>query len=253
MQFSVWYDYGNYILLQLKTIKGTRFPDMLEASRDRSSKVLGLDGNDTLLAYSDSKKNILDGGPGDDFIATSITTKKAFGGDGDDEINVNGIGNDVLISGGKGNDLIKVFVDNNMTRKAKGWRIKGGSGDDTIIYNGLGDDRISRSASNTKILGGAGNDYIEAAITLNDKTRIYGGKGDDRIRFGFVPQAKKTYVYGGPGKDTLILPSSPKVSGNANSAILTFQSYMLNGKGYQQKIYLSGIETLSINGQEIFL
>jgi len=235
----------------MKTIKGSRFADRLEASRVQRTKLLGLKGNDTLIAFSDSKKNILDGGLGDDYLLSEISTIKAIGGKGNDEIDAfNGIANDAIISGGEGNDYIRLGFRNYYSRDIKGWRIRGGSGDDAIEYIGIDN---SNSTTRTKIQGGSGNDDISATITYNDTTKIYGGKGNDKIHLNTVPEAPKTYIYGGPGRDTLTLFDTPKISGNSENATLTFASYMLNGRGYQQKVYLSNIEVLLVSGETILL
>jgi len=235
----------------MKTIKGSRFADRLEASKVQSTKLLGLKGNDTLIAFSDSKKNILDGGLGDDYLISEISTIKAIGGKGNDEIDAfRGIANDAIISGGEGNDYIRLGFRDNSPRRINGWRINAGSGDDIIEYLGIDN---SRSTSNTKILGGSGDDYISATISYNDTTKIYAGKGNDNIQLNSVPEARKTFIYGGSGKDTLTLFNTPKISGNSENATLTFSSYMLNGKGYQQKVYLSSIEVLVVSGETIFL
>jgi Ca2+-binding RTX toxin-like protein len=231
-----------------KTIRGSRFNDSLEASKNYKSKVYGLDGDDLLQSLSTTKEHILDGGSGNDRIYFNGATSKVYGGAGNDELDnyEQGLSKGALISGGLGNDYIRLFLKND----ASNWRITGGAGDDEIIFGGGSSFKTERS----KIHGGSGNDSITAYLGEN-QTRIYGGSGNDNIVLRNVPSAKETYLYGGKGRDTLEILTNftPQIKGDSTNAILTYSAWQKNGIGYQQKIYANGIEILRINGEEIYL
>lgn len=233
----------------VKTIKGSRFNDNLEASENYKCKVFGFDGDDILLSLYTTKEHALDGGKGDDYLKFNSAALRVVGGPGDDELDnyEEGLSSKgVLMSGGVGNDYIRLALDSN----SDNWRINSGSGDDEIIY-GAG---TSNKAKNSKIMAGSGNDRITAFLGKS-QTRVYGGKGNDYIYLGGVPPAKKSYIYGGPGRDTLEIQDNftPRIAGNSRKATLTFSAWQENGIGYQQKIITTGIEVLRLNGEEIFL
>ena len=98
------------------------------------------------------------------------------GGNGDDQITVDGGGNTIIAGGG--NDKIT----------AAGWNnaVDGGSGDDVItgcegsarILGGDGDDHITLRGWHNIVQGGMGNDTIDGG---QGDSSIDGGEGDNRI------------------------------------------------------------------------
>jgi hypothetical protein len=112
--------------------------------------VLGLGGNDTLVATADgSSANCLRGGDGDDQLRGGPGGDALMGDDGNDQAD-----------GGAGND-----------------RLEGGDGADRLI-GGTGNDIIDGEAGPDVIRGGAGNDWITGGAERND---IDAGPGNDKV------------------------------------------------------------------------
>lgn len=126
----------------------------------------------------------------DDFVAVGQAMVVLVGGggvsfDARHETNgaysmVGGAGDDRFL-GGDGNDTVS-----------------GGAGSNTL-NGGVGDDVLTvddNSATNDRVFGGAGNDYIR---TLGTGDIVNGGAGNDFIAMG----GAVTTLYGGLGADTL--------------------------------------------------
>ena len=236
----------------MEVINGTRFSDNLLASLSMRSKVLGLGGNDTLGHNGSDQKHILDGGDGNDRIVFGRSTIKALGGDGDDTLdsNHNAIADKAYISGGKGNDSILYRATSSQITKAQRVVIDGGPGNDTITF--YGNDNII----NPKIKGGRGNDVIALTLSSFDALEyVKCGAGDDEVILYTIPVAKKTYLYGGKGVDKLFINTfdRPKISNKGDEVVLSFAAYTLDGRGYQQKIIMSGFEILKTNSLDMFI
>jgi Ca2+-binding RTX toxin-like protein len=146
--------------------------------------LLGGDGNDTLTGGQANQ--LIVGGRGDDSISCS-TGRKArnlvIGGAGDDTITATGQSLDssdmnVIILCGAGDDTVQTSRSTDT--------IVGGEGDDHIDA-GSGDDAIQGDAGNDTIMGGAGND------------KINGGAGDDWL----IGNAGNDTIPTGPGRDTI--------------------------------------------------
>ncbi|WP_409433212.1 calcium-binding protein [Litorimonas sp. RW-G-Af-16] len=99
--------------------------------------VVGGDGNDTITG--NDLGNILQGRAGEDEI---------FGGAGDDQIN--GEVDDDILNGEAGNDIIQ-----------------GGSGNDTL-NGGSGNDQLDGNGGNDDLNAGNGNDYAVVTTGIND-------------------------------------------------------------------------------------
>ena len=145
---------------------GSEADDVLIATGDRGTRLLGLGGDDLLV-----------GGFGDDVL---------IGGDGNDTLNARA-GND-LIFAGLGNDIVNAGDGDDFAR--------GDEGDDSIA-GGAGDDRITGSAGNDIIFGNAGIDFIFGDVGFDS---LFGGDDDDEIRGGDGDD----FLVGGAGIDILL-------------------------------------------------
>jgi Ca2+-binding RTX toxin-like protein len=149
--------------------------------RVRSIRFYGGDGDDTVRVISRaaipifgvpknvafSRRVILVGGGGDDYLADGYGAGRINGGPG----------NDTLIGGG-GSDIIV-----------------GGAGDDVIEGGPLASE-FSLTDGNDVIFGGSGNDTIDGA---NGTDVLFGQDGDDSLLGGTGRDA----LYGNGGNDTL--------------------------------------------------
>jgi Ca2+-binding RTX toxin-like protein len=135
---------------------------------------LGHAGNDTIT--SSGRRNVVDGGFGDDVLTGSATHD--------------------LITGGPGHDLITGLAGNDILR--------GGGGNDTV-YGGEGNDKIAGNRGNDQLFGEAGADVIVGnwGDDLLDggggRDRLYGGRGNDTLLGG----DDNDRLYGGAGADNL--------------------------------------------------
>lgn len=134
-------------------------------------------GNDTINVASNVKVNIVvDGGAGDDKIAT---------GAGNDRID-GGLGNDTVATGAGRDDLFGNSGDD---------RLDAGTGDD-VVYGGDGADSLGGGDGVDFLEGGQGQDTLEGGA---GKDMLSGGLDDDTLRGGDGDDA----VYTGAGKDTV--------------------------------------------------
>lgn len=176
---------------------------------------------DTIVDHGSKGPRTFVTGAGDDTVATTGDNRNVFTEGGNDTIRAIGNGNN--LAGG----------DNDDTIETTGGKVFGGDGNDTIragdhdspffrdrpehktdIYGGGGDDTIVGSDQGETIIGGRGNDEIEArggddAVAGNaDNDEIYGGDGNDRL-YGsggndyIDGQDGDDLIGGGEGKDTL--------------------------------------------------
>lgn len=144
------------------------------------------------------------------------------GGPGDDVLNLGDRGS---VAGDEGDDILI----------ARGG--SGGPGDDRMIVSGYGsgddgDDQITGQDQSQELLGGPGNDTIEA-LAGNDS--VSGGPGHDLIR-------------GGTGRDTLSGgPGNDRVYGNSGDDRLlggTGRDFLSGGPGADRLYGNSGNDTL---------
>ncbi|MCR8547066.1 hypothetical protein M4578_04445 [Salipiger sp. P9] len=200
------------------------------AQIDGESVLLGTDGDDTLVEYSDLAHEELRGS------ASSL-----LGGDGDDWINIHDNGSflasssDGFTADGEGGDdtLRAVSYESRVS-------LRGGDGDDQLIGEGValygddGNDYLESTPFSGEefgiqtVEGGAGNDTINALEGLAD---IDGGTGDDYVAAGHFSTVsggegddylrvldKDTTIDGGEGNDTIwaTLELGPSETLNAN-------------------------------------
>ena len=154
----------------------------------------GLDGNDSIVSYSDSVS--IDSGAGNDIIFTWGASLSINGGTGEDYF-VNYDSN-VTIDGGADSDYIY--------NEGSSVKIDGGVGKDSIenysyrvtIDGGSGNDYIDNGGSNSTINGGAGDDSIGNKYNC-DNSYIIGGVGNDFI----INNGNLTTISGGKDNDTI--------------------------------------------------
>jgi Ca2+-binding RTX toxin-like protein len=124
-----------------------------------------------------SGSGTVQGGSGDDTIASDGGTTYLRGNDGNDSIQ-GGAGFDD-INGNKGNDVID-----------------GGSGGSDWLVGGQGDDQITAHASGNILYGNLGNDTLAGG---SDREILRGGQGDDVISAG----GGDDWISGDRGDDTV--------------------------------------------------
>jgi Ca2+-binding RTX toxin-like protein len=136
----------------------------------------GGSGNDTLDASYDEygfypATQRLSGGPGDDFITSSVSEGRS------------------ILSGGAGNDFIVVSGgERNLVRGGAGddW-LEAGGGRDIFVYQGtgFGDDRITgfqdAGADRIKLIGSGATDMTQLTIIQDGENTVISGLGDSSI------------------------------------------------------------------------
>jgi Ca2+-binding RTX toxin-like protein len=181
----------------MPTLVGTAAADQLRGDTGDDS-ISGLDGPDTLngLAGADT----LDGGAGNDSL-------------------IDWTGNDLLL-GGAGDDVITAdhrFSDSATTQSAT---LNGGDGDDVIYayarYGLFFTVPANLETFSASILGGAGNDHIEARGDF--ASTIDAGAGDDTVVVGQTI-AQPTLLTLGPGADSVMY--EPRLIWNTSVLTIT--------------------------------
>ncbi len=113
---------------------------------------------------------------------------------------INGTSGDDTLTDGTGNDVIRAYEgDDDITVTGGNDRVDAGDGDDQIT--------IGVSAGRVYVVGGEGNDVIDASAGLNH--RIFGNDGDDNIIIGTGVSGAR--VEAGDGDDVIDVNN---VSGN---------------------------------------
>ncbi len=139
--------------------------------------VFGGDGHDEIrVEGSVTVPAELHGEAGNDTLNAGAGNDTLYGGEGDDEL-VATTGDDLLF-GGTGNDLLRA-----------------GDGNDTL-HGGEGNDDLRAAKGNDLLFGDAGNDTLRGG--QGDDT-LHGGDGDDDLRSG----QGNGVLYGEAGNDTL--------------------------------------------------
>jgi len=202
-------------LIQNSTINGNVGNDTLEVgslfglnSSLTGSLFLGGKGDDTVSGFAVSDGEI-NGNLGNDTVvvsnfgfATAGFNMYVGGGQGNDNVTVEGNFTNSIIDGNKGIDTINVLAGNH-----SGTSVNGGQGDDII-----------RSASdNTKGLrldGNKGNDTIVSVGNLG--STVYGGQGSDTI-VSASNQGEDSLIDAGTGADIVLTANG----GVASTAVET--------------------------------
>ncbi len=133
----------------------------LSAGATVTGAILLGSGDDRLTGSSIGGALLIDGGAGQDRIATGRRDDTLFGGAGDDQLSA-GAGDDEL-SGGDGDD-----------------RLDGGVGAD-LLLGGEGNDSLAGGTGNDRLEGGAGRDLLMGGKGVD---ALFGGAGNDTFAFG---------------------------------------------------------------------
>ncbi|QGP78033.1 beta strand repeat-containing protein [Sphingobium sp. CAP-1] len=212
----------------LAYLMGSRFDDNIvsigsfDASR---SRLYGNDGNDVIV--SDAYSILVSGGAGDDIINAQASPSNftAYGDDGDDLMRMaysavaqGGAGDDHIIGGyqafgGDGDDWLEV----DPFSRSEGWMM-GEAGNDLIVgqdgvsylFGGSGADRLYGNGGNDfmQSAGGPASDHLLTVDRGTEQDSLYGGAGDDDLRIGYGD-----IVDGGDGWDILDLSLAGATSG----------------------------------------
>ncbi|MCI2430074.1 hypothetical protein LM602_04140 [Candidatus Acetothermia bacterium] len=159
---------------------------------------------------------IINGTPGDDVIDDGVAGTCAPIACGNDVIRA--LGGDDFIRSTNGNDRIDAGDDDDqieITATAGRAYVVGGAGNDVIdasagtnhrIFGNDGDDNIllGTAVAGARVEAGDGDDVIDVNVAAGNVV-IYGGNGDDEIEGVNAGAASSLKVYGGPGVDNITL------------------------------------------------
>ena len=169
--------------------------------RNAKTQIIGsaYDDEITDLAEHEGTKRI-DGGDGDDEITVDGSKATLLGGGGDDTLTggedndrlTGGAGDDV-IDGGDGNDLIMGDV---LLAPYEGANVLNGGG---------GADHIVSTAGSDQIDGGDGADWIDIYFSSLSGFSAYGGEGNDVIDITRVPLTYVNIVLSADGGNDMVL------------------------------------------------
>ncbi|MBR1730799.1 MAG: hypothetical protein IJ728_14885, partial [Selenomonadaceae bacterium] len=181
----------------------------------------GGDGNDTIEneALIGGNNVTINGGEGNDYITSSYSNISLNGGAGNDRIQFQGYDSrNATIEGGEGNDYIEMTDVNDVT-------INGGEGNDTIK---VGDKRYTSPNVNVSVNGGSGNDSI---VSVDKNVTIVGGTGDDTINASATYGDVFEYT-NGDGKDIIQNYSSNDtihiIEGTISDTIISNNDLIIN-------------------------
>ncbi len=201
-----------------------QFIDFVQAFRKWAvlSEILSGKEDDESAEY----KTEIDGGEGDDEIEADGINVSVQGGDGNDSINATGYR--VAVNGGNGDDTINAGSRWSGQGPIFTSLISGDDGNDTITTTGLaglvsggeGDDNIPGKDGMMEVFGGSGDDTIVAERGAN---KIFGGAGNDTI----VSHGNLLWgtAFGGAGDDVVSMSGrAVKAYGGTGNDKLTFDN-----------------------------
>lgn len=176
-----------------------------------SQQILGMGGNDIIIATAPGSY-FIDGGFGNDIIDARLASKASvYGGWGDDTI-YGSPGDDVL-GGGAGDDIVYGYNGNDDISEGGDGKntFYGGEGNDTIT-GGDGDETFYGESGYDLIHGNGGNDIISGG---DNPDQLYGefgtdiidgDSGDDSLYgdFGGSSGGQNDVLRGGAGEDNLV-------------------------------------------------
>ncbi|WKT60104.1 calcium-binding protein [Microbulbifer thermotolerans] len=167
----------------------------------------GSDRDDSIYGHADD--DVIDAGSGNDFVQAADGDDTVSGGDGIDTL-FGGSGNDVL-SGGSDDDELHGGAGNDTLNGDAGSDKLYGDGGEDLLSGGDGNDELY---GNGQLFGGAGDDVLQGAGTLdggddNDQLygsgQLFGGSGDDLLEgSGTLDGGEGNDELRGLGSDTLI-------------------------------------------------
>ena len=181
------------------TTKGDGDDKVGVTQRDDGTLSISLNGESYELSLSSGQELTLRTGAGNDTIEVAPNVKINIvldAGDGDNNINIQGDG-DNRVTSGDGDDVIHVTgAGRNDIHTTGGTNeIRGGSGVN-VIYGGDGNDTIYAGSGTNFIQGSNGDDVIYGG---GKQDILSGGNGDDKILLG----NGQSTVYTGAGADAV--------------------------------------------------
>jgi Ca2+-binding RTX toxin-like protein len=176
------------------SLVGNNQNDMIQGAGGNDT-IQGLDGNDTIHDFGGS--NSIDAGSGNDTVDVSGNGQNTiFGGEGQDFIVTVFNGNANTMDGGNANDtIIAGFAADSILGGAGDDQLDAGGGANTVA-GGTGNDRIVAGSGNDNLAGEDGNDSLDAGGGANT---LAGGAGNDVIIAGFGADS----IDGGDGNDRI--------------------------------------------------
>lgn len=186
-------------------------------------------GNDLdNLIIGTSSYNILDGGKGADTM---------IGGDGMDFYSVDNAGDVIIENANEGRDLVYSSISYTLGDNVEDLVLGG-----MDYINGTGNDLdnyiIGNVAANV-LIGGAGNDTLDARIGSEDT--LIGGIGDDFYQIGGKGSVTDVIIENADeGFDTVLSSISYKLADNVENLVLEQMSGNINGTGSSLNNVITG-------------
>jgi Ca2+-binding RTX toxin-like protein len=159
------------------------------------------DGEDIVDIIHTTANAIVDGGNGDDYIATSFGNDVIQGGLGEDQINASE-GNNTVWGDVQDQQAVNAGSNDKISTMGGADVVYGGGGNDEIAlgagadyaFGGFGNDTIGGEDGNDRLYGGDGNDVMsgDAGDDL-----LLGNAGNDRL----MGRTGRDIVVGGTGAD----------------------------------------------------
>jgi Ca2+-binding RTX toxin-like protein len=179
------------------TIVGTPGHDILDGTPG-PDVIVGLGGHDEIRGHDGD--DLICAGPGKDHVHAGPGADTVFGGGGLD-FEHGGAGTDRRV-GGAGHDFMIDHVDGGVYVGNRGndeIRVTGQS----VVRAGQGFDGVRVKRCGCTVLGGRGNDSLDA-VAGSAPAHLHGGAGRDEVSLeGTVRHAQD--LQGGPGHDLLLL------------------------------------------------
>ncbi len=215
------------------TLLGGSGGDLFQGGTDNDS-AQGNAGRDSL--FGDSGNDFLSGGDGSDLLDGDEGNDQVDGGLGSADTVTGGLGNDVLSGGGGSGDLLLESFDGSVTMT------------NILLIGALGTDRLA-GFERALLLGGSGNDVINAATTSISVT-LDGGEGNDTLTGGtgndqLLGREGDDVLTGGLGNDELVGGTGADRLVETANVNFTLTNSSLVGIGTD---LLSEIETAQLTG-----
>ena len=177
----------------------------------------GEGGNDTLIIQKNASASKVWGGDGDDNLEIN-NSGNAYGDDGDDVITINSnIASNQIVNGGLGNDTYNINAKVTNLSDTGGDNIYNVNANDINISGGPGADTFYLSGNNNTVLGAGGDDYF---VIDGSNNFIDGGTG------------KNYYIDNGTGTSFSNVNKDPNAGGISFTYQGEVKTFTLNGKTY---------------------
>ena len=155
---------GDYIDALNISVESSEPEFNIMSNSNANVSVVGIDGRDHIINYSEGSRSVLDAGKGDDYIDNEGAYSTLIGGDGDDTFYNGWNASLSVIEGGSGNDMITLDSNNQMIRYASG------DGNDTV-YRYFSTDTIRITDGSTYSTLKSGNDMIVSLASGSIRNR----------------------------------------------------------------------------------